>query len=155
MTVLLKTTLAFNFKNKWKRKPGFSDVPPLQQAHWKWVGMDLTAPHSVLPLGRSRGWQFTLAVRSWRGTGRFASTLHNLLIEEDLWDSGIWSCVCTISTGALLPCSLQRCSSTEHVHASLCWSCLPLPGFLPLLFGYQSPSSSPSSPPCPVPNFES
>ena len=155
MTVLLRTTLAFNFKNKLKRQPGFSHVPHLQQAHWKWVGMDLTAPHSVLLLGLSRGWQLTLTVRSWRGTGRFASALHYLLIEEDLGDLGFWSCVCTISTGAFLPCSLQRCSSTECVHPSLCWSHLPLPGSPPLLFGYQSPSSLPSSPPCPLLSFKS
>lgn len=154
MTVLLKTTLTFKFKNKLKRQPGFSHVPPLQQAHWKWVGMDLAAPHSALLLGLNRGWQLTLAVRSWRGTGSFASALRYLLIAEDLWDSGVWSCICTISTGTLLPCSLQWCSS-EHVHPSLCRSSLPLPGTSAHPFVSQSPSSSPSPPPYPLLSFQS
>ena len=142
MTVLLITTLAFNFKNKLKRQPVFSSAPPLQQAHWKWVGMDLTAPHSVLLLGPSRGCQLTPAARNCRGMGRFASVLRCLLIAEDLRDPGVWSCTRTSSTGVLLPRSLQWCSSTEHVH----------PAFAEAAF-FQALPITPSAPSLPHPHL--
>lgn len=78
--------------------------------------MDLTAPHSVLLVLLSRGWLLILTVRSWRRTGSFASVL---FVEENLWHLGMWSCVCTISTGTLLPCLLRLIFHWTHSLQSL------------------------------------
>lgn len=130
------TALAFNFENKLKRQCRLSHVPLLQQAHWKWVEMDLRAAHSVLLVG-CRGWQFPLAVRSWRRTGSFASVR---CVEENLWHLGIWSCVSTISTG--WSCSFDSALLLNAFMAAFAGTAFPFrlsPSHLWL--------SSPSSPP--------
>lgn len=111
------TALALNFKNKLERQPGLSHVPLLQQAHWKWVGMDLRAPH------RSRGRQLTPQEH------RELCQRYYVCWRESVAVGNVE--LCLHHQHRLIPAPLTVLC-TECTHGSLCWSSLPLQALPPI-----------------------